>query len=141
MHAALILETFNNYAHCNRIVGNNFKQIRNVKKQLSRCHRTKCGKIRGSNKFYVCKRCFAAVYCSRRCFKKDWNCVDGIHRNHCQKYVDIMNDKESMQQCITKVWSLRDWLNYDLSQMEIILVLDLKFIYIKFSHDNAYQIF
>ena len=63
----------------------------------TKCQRIGCNQILKNSKFYICKKCHTACYCSRRCFKKDWNDKSSGHRNYCHKYWDMRNNKRNIQ--------------------------------------------
>lgn len=92
-----LMQCLSDYQRGAKIIDDYIIKMRKWRKESQTCQSIKCGKLRGIQKFYICKRCLAAIYCSRRCFKRDWNCVDSIHRNYCAKYVDIMNNKISVK--------------------------------------------
>ena len=96
MHIMSLLRCFSDYKDYDQIINRNCKEIRKLRREYQKCQRVKCSQIRGNDTFYICKRCRVATYCSRRCFKKDWNPIDSVHRNYCQKYVDIINNKTSV---------------------------------------------
>ncbi len=99
IHIKRLLESVSKFKKCEHIIDDNSNKIWKMRKNAQKCQRLQCKQIRGNNKkFYICKRCRVASYCSRKCFKKDWNVKDSVHRNYCQKYVDIMNDKISVNE-------------------------------------------
>ena len=61
-----------------------------------KCHWRDCKRWGRSEKFFRCKRCRNAVYCSKRCQKKDWK--RGPHKIACYRHCSLI--AQYQQNCI-----------------------------------------
>eukprot|EP01084_Bolivina_argentea_P138347 243583_1 len=62
--------------------------------QNGKCNRKRCD--RKNRKFYKCKMCRIARYCSKKCQKYDWN--KGHHKLYCKQLREMKKDSKKAQQ-------------------------------------------